>query len=85
MGTGGSKVMSWIAIVDGLDKDDLVRNGFPYSAIVACAAAFIADRQDKGYETFDFCMGVWIGWQSTGKDIKQAAWNEAVNSVQPVV
>jgi len=72
------KKRGWIAITDGLDKNELLRNGFPYKAIVECAVSFIMDRPDKGFETFDFCMGVWIGWRSTDKSLKKAAWKEAV-------
>lgn len=76
--------MSWIAIIDKLDKDELLRYGFPYYAIVECALAFITDRPDKGYETFNFCMGVWIGWQITAEVLKKSAWNSAEKSIQTV-
>jgi len=68
----------WIAITDGLDKDELLRSGFPYRAVVECAVSFIIDRPDKGFGTFDFCMGVWIGWRITDRSIKESAWKEAV-------
>jgi hypothetical protein len=80
------KVRHWFAIVDELDKDDLVSNGFPYEAVVECAGSFMIDRPDKGFGTFDFCMGAWIGWRQTNKAMKKRAWKEAkgMNSVKAV-
>jgi hypothetical protein len=49
--------------------------------IVECAIAFIAERPDKGYDTFDFCMGIWKGWRETNNTIKRAAWIEAIQTV----
>jgi hypothetical protein len=76
------KRTGWIAIVDGLDKDELLRNGFPHKAVVACAVDFMLDRPEKGYETFCFCMNVWAGWRQTGVAVRKSAWREAQKSVQ---
>jgi hypothetical protein len=35
------------------------------------------NRPDKGFETFKFCMTVFIGWRQTAETMKKKAWKEA--------